>query len=71
MAEVDDQPANELSYEEKVARASIISKPMAPKKMAKKLFKLIKKGNETFINIEKCLTEVYLYVGGHDKIISR
>lgn len=34
----------ELSYEEKVARASIIAKPMASKKLSKKVFKLIKKG---------------------------
>lgn len=44
MAELDESIANELSYEDKVARASIIAKPMAPKKLAKKLFKLIKKG---------------------------
>jgi len=35
---------NELSYEDKVARASVIAKPMAPKTLAKKLFKLIRKG---------------------------
>jgi len=32
-----------LSYEEKVSRAAVISKPMASKKLAKKLFKLIRK----------------------------
>lgn len=33
----------ELSYEDKVATASPIANPMAPKKLAKKLYKLIKK----------------------------
>jgi len=45
MAEMDES-SNELSYEEKVSRASIISKPMASKKQAKKLFKLIKKAGK-------------------------
>lgn len=34
----------ELSYEEKVANCSIIAKPMASKKLAKKCYKLVKKG---------------------------
>lgn len=42
----------ELSYEEKVQNTSVIAKPMAPKKLAKKCYKLIKKGkyyqNSTF-----------------------
>ncbi|KAL3274528.1 hypothetical protein HHI36_015910 [Cryptolaemus montrouzieri] len=33
----------ELSYEEKVANCSVIAKPMASKKLAKKCYKLIKK----------------------------
>jgi len=36
----------EMSYEEKAGRASIIAKPMATKKLAKKLFKLIKKSSK-------------------------
>jgi len=47
MADVDDQSqGNELSYEDKAARASIIAKPMASKKLAKKLFKLIRKAGK-------------------------
>lgn len=34
----------ELSYEEKVANCSVIAKPMASKKLAKKCYKLVKKG---------------------------
>lgn len=34
----------ELSYEEKLQNVSVIAKPMAPKKLAKKCYKLIKKG---------------------------
>lgn len=34
----------ELSYEEKIENCSIIAKPMASKKLAKKCYKLIKKG---------------------------
>jgi len=45
MADMEES-SNELSYEDKVARASIISKPMASKKLAKKLFKLIKKAGK-------------------------
>ncbi|ODN02032.1 H/ACA ribonucleoprotein complex subunit 2-like protein [Orchesella cincta] len=48
MADMDESvgAANELTYEEKVARASIIAKPMASKKLAKKLFKLIRKASK-------------------------
>jgi len=48
MADMDESvnAGNELSYEDKVARASIIAKPMASKKLAKKLFKLIRKASK-------------------------
>lgn len=36
----------ELSYEDKLANVSIIAKPMASKKLTKKCYKLIKKGNK-------------------------
>lgn len=49
MADEDQSAPTELSYEEKVGRASVIAKPMAPKKLAKKLFKLIKKGMKKII----------------------
>lgn len=34
----------ELSYEEKVANCNVIAHPMASKKLAKKCYKLVKKG---------------------------
>lgn len=34
----------ELTYDEKVANCNIIAKPMASKKLAKKCYKVIKKG---------------------------
>lgn len=48
----------EKSYDEKVANCSVIAKPMATKKLAKKCYKLIKKGNILWtiecIIINKC-----------------
>lgn len=41
----------ELTYEEKVANCNAIAKPMASKKLAKKCYKLIKKGK---VNIFIC-----------------
>lgn len=34
----------ELSYEDKLKYCSVIAKPMASRKLAKKIYKLIKKG---------------------------
>lgn len=36
----------ELSYEEKIENCSIIAKPMVSKKLAKKCYKLVKKGEK-------------------------
>lgn len=36
--------ADELTYEQKIAFCNVLAKPMAPKKLAKKCYKLIKKG---------------------------
>lgn len=44
MGDTEVEAREDLPYETKVARASIIAKPMASKKLSKKLFKLIKKG---------------------------
>merc|ERR1712228_572387 len=43
--------AEEMSYEDRLKYVSIISKPMAPKKLTKKLYKCIKKGmkHKTFV----------------------
>lgn len=44
--EVDEEAKGdkELSYEEKLRYVNKISSPMAPKKLTKKIYKLIKKG---------------------------
>lgn len=44
---------NGLSYEDKLNFVSIIAKPMASKKLSKKLYKVIKKG--------KCSHDLFLY----------
>jgi H/ACA ribonucleoprotein complex subunit 2 len=41
-----DDELSRLSYEERAKRATVISKPMASKKLAKKLMKLIKKAHK-------------------------
>lgn len=41
----------ELSYEEKVTNCNVIAKPMASKKLAKKCYKLIKKGKLFILKI--------------------
>lgn len=45
--EVDEsmQEAAEVSYEDKLKYVNSISKPMASRKFAKKIYKCIKKGN--------------------------
>lgn len=44
-----------LSYEEKVEHCSVIAKPMAPKKLSKKIYKLIKKSSADKNNIRNGL----------------
>ena len=39
----DSRDLTQLSYEEKIPYTSVIAKPMATKKLAKRLFKLMKK----------------------------
>lgn len=41
---VDVDGGKEISYEEKVNNCNSIANPMAPKKLTKKIYKLIKKG---------------------------
>lgn len=43
--EGDGTDVTEGSYEEKLKYVNAISKPMAPKKLTKKIYKCIKKGN--------------------------
>lgn len=42
--ENDMSMVKDTSYEDKVKLCSIIANPMAPKKLTKKIYKLIKKG---------------------------
>ncbi|CAH1156219.1 unnamed protein product [Phaedon cochleariae] len=47
------EPGTELAYEDKVDLCSVIAKPMASKKLAKKCYKLVKKAvkQKTFIRV--------------------
>lgn len=52
----------EIKYEEKLKYTSLIAKPMAPKKLTKKIYKCIKKG--IFIkqlNSKTFLWSMYIY----------
>ena len=42
----ESKDINQLSYELKIPFTSIIAKPMAPKKLAKRLFKLMRKASK-------------------------
>lgn len=44
-----DAEGKEMSYEEKVNNCNPIAHPMAPKKLTKKIYKCIKKGNYLLI----------------------
>lgn len=48
----------ELSYEDKLNFVSVIAKPMASKKLAKKCYKLIKKGIVFYYFILELLREI-------------
>lgn len=41
---IKTEKPEEITYEEKVTNCSVIAKPMASKKLAKKCYKLVKKG---------------------------
>lgn len=62
---VKDEP-NEMTYEEKLRFVSVIAKPMAPKKLAKKITKCIKKGkvvlHSVFNKILFFLYKIYYYI---------
>lgn len=50
-AEADVTVAGEMSYEDKLEFVAVIAKPMASKKLAKRVYKVIKKGmkHKTFV----------------------
>jgi len=43
----ESKDISQLSYDQKIPFTSIIAKPMAPKKLAKRLFKLMRKASKT------------------------
>lgn len=45
LKETDNGDTVEISYEDKLKYINAIAKPMAPKKLTKKIYKCIKKGN--------------------------
>lgn len=49
---IKNEPQN---YEEKIDHCSVIAKPMAPKKLSKKIYKLIKKSSSHKNNIRNGL----------------
>lgn len=52
VSSIKTEDFSELTYEEKVAHCNVIAKPMASKKLAKKCYKLIKKGTYLYsVNI--------------------
>nr|QBH73543.1 putative NHP2 protein [Isotomurus palustris] len=54
--EADDSTAGAaMSYEDKALKASIIAKPMANKKLGKKIFKLIKKASKQKMHLRSGL----------------
>ncbi|ENN76195.1 hypothetical protein HUJ04_002330 [Dendroctonus ponderosae] len=52
------EATDELTYEEKIAFCNGIAKPMAPKKLAKKCYKLIKKANQQKTYVRSGLKDV-------------
>lgn len=48
-SQLNNGEEGELSYEEKLAFASIIAQPMASKKLAGRVYKLVKKGEEPHV----------------------
>ena len=54
--DADESTAEGPSYEDKLKFVSVIAKPMASKKLTKKLHKLIKKGSLRNVN---CTWKIY------------
>merc|ERR1711881_520105 len=55
---MEEENGDEMSYEDRLEHVSIIAKPMASKKLAKKLYKCIKKGMKHKTHIRNGLKDV-------------
>lgn len=60
VSQIDDSPR--LSYEEQLKNVSVIATPMAPKKLAKRLYKLIKKASEHKTYLRHGLKDVQAFI---------
>jgi H/ACA ribonucleoprotein complex subunit 2 len=47
--EMGKEATDEISYEDKANKVTAISSPLAPKKLGKKILKVIKKGTSTLL----------------------
>merc|ERR1711997_840914 len=57
-SKIGEENGEEMSYEDRLKHVSIIAKPMANKKLAKKLYKCIKKGMKQKTHVRNGLKDV-------------
>merc|ERR1712018_57794 len=57
-SQIADENGEEMSYEDRLEFVSVIAKPMATKKLAKKLYKCIKKGMKHKTHVRNGLKDV-------------
>merc|ERR1712228_899523 len=57
-SKIEEENGDEMSYEDRLEHVSIIAKPMASKKLAKKLYKCIKKGMKHKTHVRNGLKDV-------------
>merc|ERR1712025_1064132 len=57
-SKIEEENGEEMSYEDRLEHVSIIAKPMASRKLAKKLYKCIKKGMKHKTHVRNGLKDV-------------
>merc|ERR1711935_10438 len=57
-SKIEEENGDEMSYEDRMEFVSVIAKPMATKKLAKKLYKLTKKGMKHKTHVRNGLKDV-------------
>merc|ERR1739844_633559 len=57
-SKIEEENGEEMSYEDRLEFVSVISKPMASRKLAKKLYKCIKKGMKHKTHVRNGLKDV-------------
>merc|ERR1712212_549345 len=57
-SKIEEENGDEMSYEDRMEFVSVIAKPMATKKLAKKLYKLTKKGIKHKTHVRNGLKDV-------------